>query len=340
MTTSVTSSKSIYHFVMQRTGDGIMVCSSAGIVTYVNPAAAAMLSLRSQQIIGKHAGSTLRAFPAVLKLLNNSGELSRDVRLPFQRLATGTASTLNNGDRVLILHDITEQRDIETRRITLSKTLAHDLRNPISGIRGFVDLVERFGELNADQKRFLERAQQSTDKVQQMLRQLVDLAWIEAGMSLQRESVRLNEIINDELQSLRPLAKMRSLHFVTSIQTPLPVIMGDSERLAQVVHNLLTNAINYSSPDRTIAVHAWGDDYDVFCSVADQGFGIATHEQQLIWDRMYRSSDERVRGVSGGGLGLTIARTIVERHGGSIWLTSRMDEGSTFTFHLPAISDH
>jgi two-component system sensor histidine kinase VicK len=113
--------------------------------------------------------------------------------------------------------------------------------------------------------------------------------------------------------------------------------MGDRQRLKLVIHHLLHNAIVYSPPDQTIAIHAWGDEHEVYCSVADRGIGIADDELELIFDRMYRSRDEHVREIPGGGLGLTIARTVIERHGGDIWATSNYGEGSTFTFVLPAV---
>ncbi|MFN8374280.1 MAG: ATP-binding protein [Anaerolineae bacterium] len=113
--------------------------------------------------------------------------------------------------------------------------------------------------------------------------------------------------------------------------------MGDPERLQIVIYHLLHNAIIYSDPESTVAIHAWGDDNDVYCSVGDRGIGIADDELDKIFDRMYRSRDERVRDTPGGGLGLTIAKTIIQRHGGDIWAASNLGQGSTFTFVLPTV---
>jgi two-component system phosphate regulon sensor histidine kinase PhoR len=111
--------------------------------------------------------------------------------------------------------------------------------------------------------------------------------------------------------------------------------MGDPDRLRLVIYNLLHNAILYSNPEQLAIIHAWEDEGEVFCSVADRGLGVADDELDLIFDRMYRSRDERVRDRPGGGLGLTVARTIIRRHGGDIWAASNLGEGSTFTFVLP-----
>jgi signal transduction histidine kinase len=115
--------------------------------------------------------------------------------------------------------------------------------------------------------------------------------------------------------------------------------MGDPDRIQIAVHNLLHNAISYSQPEQTVAIHAWSDTHEAYCSVADQGIGISDDELELIFDRLYRSRDERVQAIPGGGLGLTIARTIIKRHGGDIWASSNLGEGSTFTFVLPTVSE-
>jgi signal transduction histidine kinase len=98
---------------------------------------------------------------------------------------------------------------------------------------------------------------------------------------------------------------------------------------------LLENGVRYSYPDSNVAIHAWQHEAQVFCSVGDQGIGIHESDLPHIWDRMWRSDDERVQAVSGGGIGLRFVKVIVERHGGHIWVESRPEQGSTFTFMLP-----
>jgi signal transduction histidine kinase len=123
------------------------------------------------------------------------------------------------------------------------------------------------------------------------------------------------------------------------VQDPMPNVMGDPERIQVAIYNLLHNAILYSNAEQTVAIHAWGDAQEAYVSVADRGIGISDDELELIFDRLYRSRDERVRDTPGGGLGLTMARTIITRHGGDIWAVSNLGIGSTFTFVLPAVRD-
>lgn len=336
-TRTLLEASEITEFVFRTTADGILVMDSEGLIRHINPAAAAMLSITLEQSIGKTPKMAFGKNQALINLFLREGEQRLDVRLPRQRLATGIGSSFDNGERIVLLQDVTEKRDIENRREMLSKAIAHDLRNPISAIGGFADLVTRFGDLNAQQAKYIIRVRQTTNKLHEVVKSLVDLAWIEAGMPLRHVPIRFDEIIQKAVKELSDLAQKQSIGIAISLQTPLPVVMGDPARLQMVITNLLHNAIMYSDPESNIAVHAWGDDNEIYCSVADRGFGIDDTELELIFDRMYRSRDERVAEIPGGGLGLTVARTIIKRHGGDIWASSNLNHGSTFTFLLPTV---
>lgn len=197
--------------------------------------------------------------------------------------------------------------------------------------------MQRVGPLNDQQQKFLTRIRQTSSKLHDMIVSLVDLAWIEAGMPMAHVPIRLNELIEDTVRELAVLAQRKRQGIAISVQKPLPIVMGDPERLRLVVYHLLHNAITYSPVEENIVIHAWGDDHALFCSVADRGIGIPPQEVDLVFDRMYRARDERVLSVAGGGLGLTVARTVIRRHGGDIRASSILNAGSTFTFSLPTV---
>lgn len=332
---SVSDLPDTYEFIFRSTSDGLVVTSKDGTIREMNPAASAMLGVLVEDIVGKHPRRAFRQNPALVNLFTREGDQTLDVRLPRRRLAVGIAATLGNGTRVVLLHDVTERRELENRRESLVRALTHDLRNPISAIGGFADLVAKFGDLNDQQRKFLDRLRQTSSKLHDMTGTLVDLAWIEAGMPLEHKPIELRRVINEAVDQVTTLAHNKKIVIAVSMQNPLPPIMGDPDRLEYVVYALLHNAILYSYPEQTIAIHAWGDSNEAYCSVADRGIGIADDELELVFDRMYRSRDEVVRNKPGGGLGLTLARTIVNRHGGDIWASSNLGEGSTFTFVLP-----
>jgi signal transduction histidine kinase len=326
-----------YDFLFRSTADGVLIANADLHIQQINPAAAALLATTIEQVRNKGVHQCFGKYPALVNLFTRQGDQTLDVHLPQRRLAVGIATTLENGSRMIILQDVTEQRDLESRREALISRVSHDLRNPISALDGFAELVTKFGELNPHQTRFLGRIRQTSSKIYDVIGSLVDLAWIEAGMPQKHTPIQLHEIIRQVINKLSDLAASRQMRIAISVQSPLPPIMGDADRLATAIYNVLHNAIIYSRPEHTVAIHAWGDTHEAYCSIADQGIGIADDEIPLIFDRLYRSRDEQVTSISGGGLGLTLAKTIITRHGGAIWATSNLGQGSVFTFVLPAI---
>lgn len=338
MSADETSLSARYAFVYRNTADGVLIADRDGILRYLNPAACALLGVRADEVLNTPAAHAFRQHIALAGLFLGTGEAQADVRLPRQRLAQGIADTLSTGERIILLQDVTERRDLETRRKALTETIEHALKNRLGSLTGYAELVGRFGDLNDNQKKYLSRISQTTSNLHDSTRSLVNLAWIEAGMPLQHVPVRLDEVIVRVVNELEDLAHKRGVGITTSLQKPLPIVMGDVERLRLAIWHILENAIRYNRPEMSVVVHAWGDLREIYCSIADQGIGIADDELELIFDRMYRSRDERVRDVVGGGLGLTIARTVIRRHGGDIWASSALNSGSTFTFVLPVAS--
>ena len=328
---------STYDYIFRSTSDGIVIRNGMGLIEALNPAAAAMLVVTPEDVIGRMPNRAFPQNPALMNLFNREGDQPLDVRLPRRRLAVGMASTLETGERLIMLHDVTERRDLESRREALVRAISHDLRNPISALTGYADLVQKFGDLNEHQDRFLTRIRQTSSKLHDVVSSLVDLAWIEAGMPMEHRPIQLRDLLNNAVRRVSPLAQEKQVVIAVSVQNPMPMVMGDPERLEQVIYNVLHNAVIYSLPEQTVAIHGWGDSNDVYCSVADRGIGISDDELELIFDRMYRSRNEVVRNLPGGGIGLTLARTVIKRHGGDIWASSNLGEGSTFTFVLPTV---
>lgn len=330
------SSHELDVLIFRRVSDGVLVAGAEGTLEAANPAAAAMLGQTLETLIGQRPATAFKNNPALINLFTRPGEQKLDVRLARRRLISGMGIPLTDGRRLVLLRDVTEQRDLDSRREQLTAQIAHDLRNPIAALGGFAELVAKSGDLNAEQTHFLQRVRQMTTKLHDIVGTLADLAWLESGMPIEHVPVQISEVIEKAIASVEQLAQSRALSIAVSLQKPLPPVMGDAQRIQQVIEQVLRNALIYSEPERLIAIHAWGDTHEVFCSVADRGFGIADSEMEHIFDRLYRSRDPRVQDVAGAGLGLTVAKRILVRHGGDLWASSNLDRGSTFTFSLPA----
>lgn len=321
------------NFLFQTAAEGILLTDQDGVLQRINPAAAAMLRLSPDEALGQPTALLFKQRPDLVRLLNKPGEQQADLLMPHKRLATGVGVDCPGGGRIVLLHDVTERSDLNSRREALIRSIAHDLRNPLNAISSYADLAIKFE--SPEREKFLQRIRQTTQKVYDLAGTLVDLAWIEAGMALEHRPFELAHLIRQISNELSHEAQQHSITIVISIQAPIPSVMGDPVRIKQATSALLTNAIRYSEPDSNVAIHAWQSGANVFCSVGDQGIGISAPDQAHIWDRMWRSADERVREIPGGGIGLTFARAIIKRHGGDIWCDSTLDVGSTFTFMLP-----
>src|SRR5688572_12956087 len=140
-TKTLLDSSPVYEFLFRTTADGLLIADSEGLIRHINPAAAAMLSVTIDETVGKKPQEVFPKYQTMINLFERAGEQKLDVRLPRQRLAQGIAETFDTGERVVLLQDVTEKRDIENRREMLSKAIAHDLRNPISALAGFADLI-------------------------------------------------------------------------------------------------------------------------------------------------------------------------------------------------------
>ena len=322
-------------FLFQTAAEGVLIIQADGFLARLNPAASAILGLVSDKALGANVRDLFATNPVLRHLCAGPGDQQAEVTLPHQRLALGIGTERPGGGRIVLLHDVTERYALDSRREALIRQVAHDFRNPLNAVSAYADLVEKFGELNEQQEKFLRRVRQTSQKLYDLAETLVDLAWVEAGMALTHRPFEIAHLIHEAIHALTPEARVRDMALVSSIQDPIPIVIGDPRRIKQAIMCLVENGIQYSHPGSNVAIHAWQEGPKIFCSVGDQGIGIEPEEHDKVWDRMYRAADERVRDIPGGGIGLTFARAIVERHGGSIWLESTPNIGTTITFMLP-----
>jgi signal transduction histidine kinase len=193
------------------------------------------------------------------------------------------------------------------------------------------------GPLNEKQTRYLTRIKSSTDRLARIINDILDLSKIEAGkLELKPTLLPLVALANEVVESLRPLADERLIRLEITSPDPRLSIWADRDKVAQVLTNLMGNAIKFSPPQGKVAVtvlrnsHGWAQ-----VSVTDSGPGIPQSETDKIFDKFYQISATGQQKPKGTGLGLTISRALLEMHGGKIWVESGMNKGTTFSFALP-----
>ncbi len=325
----------LYHLLFQNISDGAIVADPNGFLLRINPSAAGMLRVVPDECLGKQCTLVFEDHPILIDLLGSCEHSTQKMPLPGQRTAVGISHLQGDGSRLVLLQDITERDELASRRDQLVRNIAHDLRSPISAITGFGELIGMSGPMTAEQQHYLTRLRQTARKLSTLVDTLVDLAWVESGMPMDRLPVQMDQILPQAVSELAEEAQKKAIAVQLEIIPPIPTVIGDSMRLKQVVFNVLDNAITYSPAGQTVDIQAMQADHEFCCTVVDRGIGISETDLPLIFDRLYRSQDETVRDIPGGGIGLTMARLILRRHGGTIHAESVYGQGSTFTFTLP-----
>jgi signal transduction histidine kinase len=246
---------------------------------------------------------------------------------------------------VTIVRDITREVEVDRMKSEFVATVSHELRSPITPIKGFVDLLRMGvpGEISEEQAHYLEIIYQNIHRLEMLVDELLDISRIEAGkVVLSFQALNVKQLLDelDDYIDHRCKTEGKQMAFKVSVEPDVPEIWGDSERVRQILTNLVDNSFDYTPDGGVIKVeaHHVGDQIEI--AVSDNGMGIAMSEQERIFERFYRGEQALIMGVAGAGLGLSIALTMVEMHGGRIWVNSAglPGKGSTFTVALPTAS--
>jgi two-component system phosphate regulon sensor histidine kinase PhoR len=286
-------------------------------------------------------GQPLNKVVAVKQLLDlfeqrHSGEFvwRADITLPDGRVLQGQLSPLPGVGFGAVLRDITRMKELDRIKTEFVSIVSHDLRTPLTAIRGYVSLLPRVGPLNDQQKDFVTRVERSMDNIVDLIADLLDIGKIEAGVDWDMKAVSLHELVREVVDRLRANAELHQQTLQVNAPELSPVL-GNQRRLEQVVANLIGNAIKYTPDNGQIDVTLHEDDEFLVLQVSDTGIGISLDDQRRIFDKFYRVESEATEKITGTGLGLSIVKAIIKKHGGRVWVHSELGKGSTFTVLLP-----
>ena len=326
-----------------------------------NRGAEITLGYSKEEVIGKHL-STLLPPQRLHELAEMRAKVEldgalRDVEVESNKkdgtpifLSLSVSSIADGDGRIVgflrVAKDITEKRRYEQRLKELDKlksdfvsNVSHELRTPLTAIKGSVDnmLDGLTGELNEKQSRYLTRIKSNADRLARLINDLLDLSRIEAGIKLNRMNLSLPTVVKEVVESLGSVAAEKLINLEIKTADNDLTAWADPDRVAEVLTNLLGNAIKFSPTggNVTVSLARSGNNW-VKVSITDAGTGIRPEEANRIFDKFYQVSHPEQPKASGTGLGLPIAKALVEMHGGRIWLESQVGHGSVFSFTLPA----
>jgi len=228
-------------------------------------------------------------------------------------------------------------KELDRLKSEFLNTVSHELRTPLTSIKAFSEiLLDNAGEDIETQLEFLNIINQESDRLTRLINNLLDLSRIEAGrMQWDIEPLRLRDVTDSCVNATRSLMEMQHLTLAVDVPDDLDLV-ADRDKLIQVVTNLLSNAIKFTPCDGTITLSAVRRDRHIEIVVADTGVGIPVEHLERIFEKFQQVDASHTREVKGSGLGLPIVRSIVEAHGGKVWVESEPGQGSRFTVSLPS----
>lgn len=313
-------------------GDALVIVGADGVVSAANPRAA---HLAPDLPVGTRVGGDGVPEPAPLAdALAGEVTVERDGRT----LAV-TASRLEAGaGTVWTIRDVSERARLERLKSEFVATASHELRSPLTSIKGFVELLAASSGLDARQQEFVDIVLMSTNRLVDLVNDLLDVARVEAGrIEIHRRPTDLHDVVAETARLMAPRITEKHQELDVDVPDMLPRALVDPARMRQILTNLLTNAHLYTPVGGHLGVRVRADGHAVVLAVSDDGRGMTDEEAEHVFDRFYRAggAEDPDSAGPGTGLGLAIVKSLVDLHGGTIDLSSTPGEGSTFTIRLP-----
>lgn len=288
---------------------------------------------------GRHVDSCVTN-TTIRELFANAKEdtplLHAEVDLENGRSFNVQLSSIDHIGRVAVMQDITHLRELDRLKSEFVSTVSHDLRTPLTTVQGYIDLMARVGHLNEQQRDFADKAMSSLSHITALITDVLDIGRIEAGYDLDMQLCNINALVEETVEVNALQFEQAELEIRVELSGGRAWVLGNQQRLRQVLNNLLSNALKYTRPGGWVRIAVQSDDEYVTVRVEDSGIGIPIEEQPRIFERFYRVQSPETEKTTGTGLGLAIVKSIVEKHKGRVWVQSTPGHGSVFAFVLAA----
>ena len=338
----ISDEKSKLATILSNMADGVIMTDNEGRVLLTNRAAERMFDFEEKKVIGEHLIEAVRDYEidrALKSCLETYKEYTAQLEFgPGKRFLRVIAVLLMADGltgALLLFQDLTELKSLQTMRRELVGNISHELRTPLAGIKAIVETLQD-GAISDKRAAgdFLARVDNELDRMMQMVTELTELSRIESGRGdLKPETINLNSLVEEVIARFKPQAERKAVSLSAELFANLPLIRADKDRIYQAITNLVHNAIKFTHSGGCVVISTEVSENSVLVKVSDTGVGISREDLPRIFERFYKS--DKARSGEGAGLGLAIAKHVVQAHGGNIWVESEEGKGSTFFFKLP-----
>lgn len=328
--------------VVSSTPDPILVIDEKLRLLMLNPAAKETPGL----LEGHKTGTLIEdavGIPDLVDLILSpvSGKFSsKEIKLSNGKIYFASVASIIAEEKVVgricILRDISHYKELDSLKSEFVSTVSHDLRSPLTLVRGYATMLEMVGDLNDQQQDYTGKIVQGVESMKRLVNNLLDLGRIDAGIGLQIEQVFISLIVDEVVSELQPNALQKKIDFSSECAVDRDVeIEADPALLKQALFNLAENAIKYSNEGGTVRISVRQKGDFAYFEVQDTGIGIAPLDLPHMFEKFYRSTRREAYKQRGTGLGLAIVKSIIERHGGEVGVRSQLGVGTTFHLDVP-----
>ncbi|MFB0536308.1 MAG: ATP-binding protein [Anaerolineae bacterium] len=328
--------------ILDSTTDAILVTDSRGHLMLANPAAEHAFGIKAAEVGMQPLAQAIANEPLGQLFTRPAGDqeaIVDEIPLPDGRILYASATTIADGDgrtigRVAVMRDITALKELDAMKDEFVSTVSHDLRSPLTFMRGYVTMIPAAGDLSDKQQEFVAKILKGIDQMSELINDLLSIGRIEAGVGIKMAPCEMGSLVRMVVAELSGRAEAKNLELQLEIPRTLPPIVGDEALIKRAVANLVDNAIKYTT-EGSVTVRVRERDSYLVVSVSDTGIGIAPADQIRLFEKFYRIKRRDTIRIKGTGLGLAIVKSIAEKHNGKAWVESKLGVGSTFHLALP-----
>ncbi|MCZ2127752.1 MAG: HAMP domain-containing protein [Anaerolineales bacterium] len=340
---NVEASRRQLESILNSSPDPVIVTDQRNRLLLTNHAANAALRQGAEHArSGVETEKVIKLRPLLELLHSAATEMqSSEIILPDQRTYLATTSPVmvegRQIGRVCVMRDITHFKELDTMKSEFVATVSHDLRSPLTLMRGYATMLDTVGELNEQQQTYVKKIVTGVENMSRLVNNLLDLGRIEFGVGLQVESVPVLSIIERVTGALQLQASQKNIVLQVELPKDMPhAVEADQALLHQAVYNLVENALKYTPPNEKVTVRTISHPHDLIFAVEDSGIGIAAEDIPHLFEKFYRGKQREARiNQPGSGLGLAIVQSIAENHHGRVWVESELGKGSIFYLQIP-----